>query len=136
MPGNWWNLAAGGGGEVVPEAAAVHGAVGKVHLSRRPQKKRGKIIPLSPISSCPHIPQSSEGGRPSCRPAGRPAGFGRPAGRSASRFSRAAWPFFGMAGQLADRPGLAGPAGRPPAAQPTAEPRAPGCAPRWRPARA
>jgi hypothetical protein len=67
-------------------AAAGHGAVGKVHLSGRPQKKWAKITPLSPFSSCPRISQSGQGaraalwaalwpdpGRPSARP-GRPFG--------------------------------------------------------------
>ena len=73
MPGKWWVLASGGAGEVVG-AAAGHGAVGKVHLSGRPQKKWAKITPLSPISSSPHIPQSGQGGRP----AGRLAVAARP----------------------------------------------------------
>ena len=66
MPGKWWVLAAGGAGEVVG-AAAGHRAVGKVHLSGRPQKKWAKITPLSPISSSPHIPQRV------VRAVGRPA---------------------------------------------------------------
>ena len=81
MPGKWWVLAAGGAGEVVG-AAAGHGAVGKVHLSGRPQKKWAKITPLSPISSSPHIPQSGQGGRPASRfcGVGRPVLGGRLAG--------------------------------------------------------
>ena len=85
-------------------AAAGHGAVGKVHLSGRPQKKWAKITPLSPFSSCPRISQSGQGaraalcaalwpdpGRPSARP-GRP--FGPPlvlrAGLAARRAARRA----------------------------------------------
>ena len=93
MPGKWWVLAAGGAGEVVG-AAAGHGAVGKVHISGRPQKKWAKITPLSPISSSPHIPQSGQGGRP--------AGF-----------LEAAGPFFGVAGRVAGRPAGRGGASRP-----------------------
>ena len=49
MPGKWLILAVGAlAGEVV-EAAAGHGAVGKVHLSRRPQQKWvGKNSPPAP----------------------------------------------------------------------------------------
>jgi hypothetical protein len=102
VPGKWWVLAAGGACEVVG-AAAGHGAVGKVHLSGRPQKKRAKITPLSPISSSPHIPQSGQGGRPVGQPVGQPVLAGRPAGRPAG-FLEAAGPFFGVAGRVAGRP--------------------------------
>ena len=43
MPGKWWVLAAGGAGEVVG-AAVGHGAVGKVHLSGRPQKNKMDVL--------------------------------------------------------------------------------------------
>jgi len=62
VSGKWWLLRAGGAGEP-GEAAEGHGAAGKVHLSRTRQKKRAKIGPLSPVSSCPRISQSGQGAR-------------------------------------------------------------------------
>ena len=83
MVGKWWLLRAAGHGEP-GQAAEGNGAAGKVLLTRPPQKKWAKITPVSPISSCPRIPQSGED-RAAGRAAGRLAGPGQPPGRPLGR---------------------------------------------------
>ena len=57
-----------------------------MHLTRPPQRKWAKITSVGPISSCPRIPQSGEGGRAArwaalWPPSGGPSGrLGRPFG--------------------------------------------------------